>query len=267
MHLPDTLHYKHWSVEQPPKGVVLLVHGLGEHCGRYTKLANYLNENNYALCAIDLPGHGKSAGLRGHINRFSDYTEAVMSLRKQITEWYPDRPVFLLGHSMGGLISTRLLIDQQQRFSGALLSGAAIQSPQVPPAFQLAIVRFISWLLPKVGILTLDASGISRTPAVVEQYMNDPLVNKGKLSARLITEMFSTMDNCKARAAEIKLPIKIMHGSADVMTAPTGSEYLYQHISSKDKSLTIYDGLFHEIFNEPEAPNIYAEIVDWLNRH
>lgn len=257
-------YYRHWAVSGETRAVILLVHGLGEHCARYQAVAESFNGAGYAVCSMDLPGHGKSVGRPGFVHRFSDFEHAVHDLYEKIAEWYPDLPVFLLGHSMGGLIATKVLIDHQDRFSGALLSGAAIQSPQQPPAFQIGIIKIISALLPKLGVLSLDASGISRDPKVVEDYMNDPLVAKGRLSARLLAEMFKTMETCKAEAKRIALPIRIMHGGSDDMTSPSGSEFLYQTVASKDKELKIYDGLMHEIFNEPEGDEITAEMIDWL---
>ena len=265
------IFYRHWPVAENiaggTKAVVLLVHGLGEHCGRYLALASTLNQAGYAVGALDLPGHGRSEGARGHIGQFAEYQEAVLSLYAKIEQWHPDRPVFILGHSMGGLLTTGLLLEHQALFKGALLSGAALQSPLQPPAWQMFIMRVISTIAPKFGALALDAEGISRDSAVVENYVNDPLVHHGKVSARLLVELFKCMDESVAGAARIKLPIRIMHGREDVMAAAAGSELLHQRISSPDKELKIYDGLFHEIFNEPEGPAIFTEMVEWLNRH
>ena len=262
----DKYYYLHWPCAEDAKAVILLVHGLGEHCERYAGLAEYLNQHQYALCSMDLPGHGQSSGRRGHIQQFSDFGDAVQSLYDKITSLYPEKPVFLLGHSMGGLIATHFLLDKQSLFKGALLSGAAIQSPQQPPAFQVAIMRAISKIWPTLGVMTLDASQVSRDPLVVDDYMCDPLVNKGRLSARLLTEIFDAMATCREHAAKIALPIRIMHGGADVMTSPEGSESLHQAISSSDKQLKIYPELFHEIFNEPEKLSIYGEMVQWLDQ-
>ncbi|WP_189402526.1 alpha/beta hydrolase [Arenicella chitinivorans] len=265
--LDGDYYYRSWPVHGNVKAVVVLVHGLGEHCQRYDALANYLGNQGYAVCGMDLPSHGNSSGTPGHINRFSQFSDAVLSLYARTRAIYPDLPVFLLGHSMGGLISANLLLDHQDKFRGALLSSAAIQSPQEPPAWQVSIIKAIAAILPKTPVLALDASGISRDPAVVEAYMCDPLVSKSKLSARFLLGLRQTMDRVLAEASQITLPILIMHGGADVMTAPEGSEKLFSCVASQDKQLKIYPGLYHEIFNEPEAESVYADVLAWLDAH
>lgn len=261
------IHYRRWASNDDVRGIVLIVHGLGEHCERYDAIANAFNHAGYGVCSLDLPGHGLSDGRRGHINSFNDYTSAVLALYEKIKTWYPNQSIYLFGHSMGGLIAAQLLLNHQEKFAGAMLSGAALQSPQQPPAFQVAIIKIISVLFPRLGMLVLDASGISRDPAVVEKYLNDPLINKGKLSARLLVQMFATMDECIENARTINLPILIMHGSKDPMTDPTGSQALFNNIASRDKELKIYDGVMHEILNEPEGPEITHEMIDWMERH
>lgn len=263
------LYYRQWPLAEgvETKAVVQLMHGLGEHCERYSALAAALNAAGYAVCSMDLPGHGQSIGDRGHIGSFDEYQQAALGLHAKIRNWFPEQRVFLIGHSMGGLISTRLLLQHQQLYSGALLSGAAIQSPQTPPGWQIVLMKLISAVAPRAGMMNLDASGISRDPKVVETYMNDPLVNKGKLSARLLVGMVAAMAECRDQASKIKLPIRIMHGSEDVLAAASGSELLFKEISSSDKELKIYQGLFHEIFNEPEGPEIFSEVIAWLDNH
>lgn len=262
----DGFYYRHWSPNDKPKACVMLIHGLGEHCQRYNALGSYLNEAGFAISSMDLPGHGQSEGKRGHVDSFDVFQQAALGLYQNVQTTYPDCPVFLLGHSMGGLISTRLLLDHQANFQGALLSGAAIQSPQQPPAWQVLIIKTIAKLFPTAAMLQLDASAVSRDPKVVEKYMADPLVGKDKLSAKFLLEMTNSMDQCKARASDISLPILIMHGSADVITSPEGSQLLHDSVSSSDKELRFYDGLYHEIFNEPEAQDIYAEVSDWITQ-
>jgi len=260
----DGLYYRNWSVPGNPKGAVMLIHGLGEHCQRYEALAEFLTNAGYALCSMDLPCHGRSEGPRGHVDSFDEFQNAALSLYQYTVENHSDAPVFLLGHSMGGLIATRFLLDHQNKFQGALLSGAAIQSPQEPPAWQVVIINTIAKLVPKLAVLQLDASKVSRDPTVVEEYMADTLVSKDKLSARFLVELTNTMEECKSRAEHITLPILIMHGSEDVMTAPQGSHLLHDSVSSMDKKIRIYQGLYHEIFNEPEAQTVFNDVVEWL---
>ena len=261
------LYYQSWQTDNTPKANVLLVHGLGEHCHRYETLASYLNSAGYSLYSMDLPSHGNSYGTPGHIDSFEVFQDSVLKLYGRIMASQADIPMFILGHSMGGLIVTRFIQKHQEKFIGALLSGAAIESPQKPATWQINLITLIAKLFPKFGAMQLDASGISRDPAVVENYRNDPLVHKGKLSAKFLVEMNNTMEQAKLEANKITLPILIMHGGSDPMTAPSGSQFLYDNVNSGDKTLNIYDDLMHEIFNEPEAPSIYKEMVNWLDAH
>ncbi|MBX2847122.1 MAG: lysophospholipase [Acidiferrobacterales bacterium] len=266
--MPSKQQYyqRSWEINEP-KAVVLLVHGLAEHTSRYENLGTHLNSHNYSLLAVDLPGHGRSSGTPGHINSFSEYHDAIRHLIKLAKQKHPEKELFLLGHSMGGLISAQFLLDHQNKFKGAMLSGPAIETPQEPPNWQVSVITLLSKIVPKLGVLKLDAKGISQDPAVVEQYMKDQLVYKGKLSARFLVEMANAMEDCISRANKIALPILIMHGGGDQITSPNGSQTLYKLVSSKDKTIKIYEGLFHEIFNEPDYEKIYSEVVNWLDAH
>jgi alpha-beta hydrolase superfamily lysophospholipase len=226
----DGLYYRHWPAADT-KAVVILIHGLSEHCQRYEHLAASLNQSGYALSSMDLPGHGRSDGIRGHIDSFEVFQKAALALYSRTQSSHPNTPIFLLGHSMGGLIAAQLLLNHQHKFQGAMLSGAAIQSPQEPPAWQVAIIKFVAKFFPKAKMLALDASAVSRDPAVVEKYMADPMVSKEKLSAQFLVSMTEAMEQCKNHATSITLPLKIMHGSADVMTAPSGSQFLHDSVS------------------------------------
>lgn len=260
------IYYRQWETDREPHAAILLVHGLGEHCQRYDAIAAHLNQANYSVFSMDLPNHGRSQGPKGHIDSFDQFLNAVKTTLQHIQATHSGLPIFLLGHSMGGLIASRFLLDEQNHFAGAILSGPAIESPAPPPAWQVGLMTLISKLFPKLGMLTLDGSLVSRDPAVVKAYMDDPLVNDNKLSAKLIVELFRTMDEVKQGAAKISLPLLIMHGEADGLTAPSGSQWLHDNIASNDKTLKLYPELFHEIFNEPEAPSIYTEVVTWLDQ-
>ncbi len=258
--------YRQWHPAGETRAVLQVVHGLAEHSGRYAELAVQVNQAGYAVCALDLPGHGKSGGTRGHIPRFKDYLDAVLELRRQVGEWYPRLPVFLLGHSMGGLVSAVTALEHQQLFAGLILSGAAIQNPEQPPALQVMVVRLLAKLLPRLGVMQLSADAVSRDPAVVRAYTEDPLNHMGKISARQVAELFAAMQRLQAQASQLTLPLLILHGGADALTAVAGSRLLYDMAQSPDKTLTVYDGLFHEIFNEPEGREIVADVVAWMRQ-
>jgi alpha-beta hydrolase superfamily lysophospholipase len=165
---------------------------------------------------------------------------------------------------MGGLIAATYLLDNQDAFKACVLSGPALKTDQAPPALLLALNRLLSKLVPTLPMIQLDASGVSRDPAVVDAYVSDPLVFHGKLSARLIAELSATMDDTLSRAGEIRIPLILLHGEKDVLTAPSGSQEMFDNVSSDDKTLKIYPGLFHEIFNEPEKETVLLEMSTWL---
>lgn len=262
--LPDGVFYRHWPATAAPRGVILLAHGLGEHSGRYQTFADILCARGYAVVAPDHIGHSQSPGHRAHIGTFSEYLHPLLQLRARIAEWYPELPCFLLGHSLGGLIAARLLLDAQGQFAGAALSGPALAVEQPPPRLLLWINRLLARLWPTLGMLKLDASQVSRDPRVVADYEADPLVHHGKVSAGLVAELFATMQQVNARSGEITLPLLVMHGEADVMTAPVGSEAFCAGVGSQDVTLQVYPGLYHEIFNEPERLQVLEHLAGWL---
>jgi alpha-beta hydrolase superfamily lysophospholipase len=263
-HLPNGIFYRHWRAQEPVKAVILLAHGLGEHCGRYQAFAEFFLARGISVVAPDHLGHGASPGDRTHLERFEDYLRPLDELREMINQWYPETPCFLIGHSMGGLIAARYLLDHQERFAGAALSGAALQAAEPPSGFAMFLARLFSRFLPKMGMLQLDATQISRDPQVVQNYLEDPLVHNGKATARLVVELFQNMEMVERDRGKITLPILVMHGEADAMTTSEGSEVFLRAVSSEDKSLKIYKGLYHEIFNEPERLEVMADLANWL---
>jgi alpha-beta hydrolase superfamily lysophospholipase len=257
------IFYRCWAPAEP-RAVLLLVHGLAEHSGRYGEFASFLADAGIATYALDHPGHGKSDGQRGHIGRFEEYIDALGQLLSIVRQAHPDLPMVLLGHSMGGLIAADFLLQHESEFVAAVLSGAAIQSPQRPPGIVIIINKVIAAILPGLGVFQMDASGISRDPQVVSDYENDPLVYRGKGTAGLVAAISSAMNRIIANAASIRLPMLIMHGSVDSLTAVDGSKLLHETISSEDKKIVIYDGLYHEILNEPEKEDVMTDILQWI---
>ena len=252
-----------WEPETAPKAILLLVHGAGEHSGRYAHVAEFFVGQGLAVSALDHRGHGHSDGKPGHIDVFDDYLVDLAVFHNEVERRFPGVPIFLLGHSLGGLIACNYLLQQQDRFVGCILSGALIKSDLQPGWVQMGVIRLLALLAPRLGVMQLDASGVSRDAEEVKKYVEDPLVLHGKASARMVRELFAGMATLQADAAGITLPMLMLHGDADVLTSPDGSRYLHQHISSTDKTLTMYPGLFHEILNEPERQDVLDQILSW----
>jgi alpha-beta hydrolase superfamily lysophospholipase len=255
-----------WQPEEAARALVLVVHGAGEHSGRYTDLAQRFTARGYAVAALDHPNHGQSEGHYGHVDRFDEFMETLGIFHRRVCADFPGLPVFLLGHSMGGLIGSLYLLQRQAEFRGCVLSGPAVKTDIEPGVFQMLLIRLLSAVAPTVGVLQLDANGVSRDRAVVDAYVNDPLVNHGKMSARKVAELFRAMKHIQRHASEITLPMLLLHGEADSMASAAGSRFLHEHISSTDKTLKIYPGLFHEIFNEPEREQVIADALKWCDR-
>jgi alpha-beta hydrolase superfamily lysophospholipase len=259
-----SIYYQSWLPEGEPKGVLLIVHGLAEHSGRYMNVVNHFVPLGYAVYGVDHVGHGKSSGTRVYVERFENYTDTLKTYFDMVRHWQPEKPVFLLGHSMGGLIGAVYLLDHQAELTGAVLSGPAVKvHGNVSPAL-IFVGRVISVLMPKMGVLGLEAEGVSRDPAVVQAYINDPLVCRGKVTARLSAELVKAIRRVAAEAANIRLPILILQGSADRLVDPKGARMLYDAVNSVDKTIKIYDGLYHEVYNEPEHDQVLGDVEAWL---
>jgi len=261
------LYRQSWLPDETVRAAILVVHGLGEHSSRYAYLARHCTDRGFAVHTLDHYGHGKSDGMPGFVERFSVYVDGLRGLLEDVRAVHDDVPLFLLGHSMGGLIAAAFLPEAQTEFRACALSGPLLQTDAEPPAIVLALVRLLSRLAPTLPLISLDATGVSRDPAVVNAYVNDPLVHHGKLSARLIVEMSHAMRDTMGSAPAVELPLLIMHGEDDVLTAPAGSREFFEHVSSADKTLNIYPGLYHEIFNEPERDQVLSDMTGWLEEH
>ena len=258
------IHTRCWCPPGDPLGVLLVSHGAAEHGGRYEGFAAHFTARGYVVAALDHFGHGRSDGGRCCLRSMDDHVHNLEVFRASLQGAFPDLPLALVGHSLGGLIACLYLLQRQDAVDTVVLSGPAIMTELTPPWYQLQLIRLLSFLAPDLGVIQLDANGVSRVAAEVERYLNDPLNFTGKLTARLVSEMFRTMAVVQARAAEIRLPLLLLHGGADSMTAAAGSEYLYRHAGSAQKALEIYPGAYHEIFNEPERDEVFARIERWL---
>jgi acylglycerol lipase len=261
------IYTQSWLPDGPLRAALLLVHGLGEHRGRYQNVVDHLVPLGYAVYGIDHLGHGQSEGQREYVDRFTDYTHTLKIYFDQIRGLHPaPLPIFILGHSLGGLISTVYLLDHQSELSGAILAAPAVKAPASGARLTLLILagRLLSALAPRVGVRGFDAPAICRDPAVVTAYNHDPLVFHGKMTARLASESLRAILRVRAEAPTIKLPLLILQGSADKLVDPTGTQELYDAVRSPDKTLKIYPGLYHEVFNEPEHDQVLDDVANWL---
>lgn len=262
-----SIYYQCWLPEGEPKAVLLVVHGLAEHSGRYVNVVNHFVPLGYAVYGVDHVGHGKSSGTRMYVERFEDFTDTLKIYFDMVRHWQPDKPIFLVGHSLGGLIGAAYLLDHQAELKGAVLSGPAVKVPDTISPTTIFVGKVFSALMPKLGLIGLEAEGVSRDPAVVQAYVSDPLVCHGKTTARLAAELLKAMRRVTAEATKITLPILILQGSADKLVDPKGAQMLYDTVSSADKTIKIYDGLYHEVYNEPEHDRVLGDVKAWLEAH
>ncbi len=248
--------------------MILVVHGLFEHSGRYTRFASHFVPQGYAVCTYDHRGHGKSAGLHGYVNRFEDFVDDLDVYFQQVKQRFPGRPVFLFAHSIGGTVSLAYVSGHAADFTGLLLSAAVARPGASVTRASIIIARVLSALVPRMGVAPIDDSTLSRDDQVVAAYNNDPLVYRGKIRARLGAELINFMERVlPEKIKNITLPVLIMHGSEDRLSNIQGSRMIYETVASPDKTLKIYRGFYHEILNEPERNQALHDIGVWLTVH
>ena len=261
------IYYQCWLPDGKPKAVLLVAHGLAEHSGRYKNLVDYFVPKGYAVYAVDHRGHGKSEGTRSYVDNFNDYLIDLQTFFDVVRKENKNAKIFLFGHSLGGTIATAYAVEHQEELAGLITSGALlVASPTVSPVL-LALAGVIAAVAPKMGVTVVDASGISRDKSVVDAYVNDPLVFRGKVPARMGTELVRIWKKLPEQMPSIKLPVLIMHGFADQLADPRGSKLLYERVGSKDKTLKLYDNCYHEICNEPEREQVFMDMQAWLAKH
>jgi len=258
------LYERRWLPDGTERAHIAIVHGYAEHSGRYAYTGAALARRGYAVHALDLRGHGRSDGTRAYVRSFDEYLLDVRAFLARVDERAGGRPVFLLGHSMGGAIVALLLAVGHPALRGALLSGAAISSEGTPRIVR-AIIALLGRIAPRLPLVKLKAADVSRDPAVVEQYDTDPLVYHGRVRAGLAAAMSRGIRRIERDAPSITLPLLIMHGTADALANPAGSIALHERAGTSDKTLKLYDGLAHEILNEPEKDRVIADIASWLD--
>lgn len=260
----NKLYYQGWLPDGEVRGVLLIVHGLGEHSGRYTNVVEHFVPCGYAIYGFDLVGHGKSEGRREYIERFDEFTDALSRYTRLVRDWQPGKPIFLLGHSMGGLIQAYYLLDHQADFKGAVISAPSVKVGESISQTTILLAKALSAIAPKAGLQALDANSISSDPAVVQAYINDPLVFHGKTPARMGGELLKAIERVTAEVEGIRLPFIVVQGGKDRLSDPRGAQMLYDRAGSSDKTLKLFPDLQHEVFNEPERRSVLRDVETWL---
>ncbi|MCY3414039.1 MAG: alpha/beta hydrolase [Candidatus Heimdallarchaeota archaeon] len=264
----NSIYYQNWQPENV-KAVVLITHGFGEHSGRYMNVVDTLIPEGYAVWALDHRGHGKSEGKRNFVNRFTDYLQDVQSFKQIVRKAHPDIPLHLLGHSMGSIIANNYmaLYADQDDFTTLILSGTGAAPGPGINGVTIILSKIFSVLLPGISIASgLDPNFISHDQAVIDAYINDPLVLFDKITPRLGAEMMKYLMRMNESASSNPLPTFLQIGSEDESFDPNSWQGLIDSFPNKDKKLAVYEGYRHEVYNEVEKQAL-IDLKDWLNAH
>lgn len=268
LHSPDGLQlfFQRWDPPGEPRAVVCLVHGLGEHSGRYAHLARRLTQAGYSLVAFDLRGHGKSGGPRGHTPSFDALMDDTALMLQEAGRLYPGKPLFLYGHSLGGLLVLNYVLRRKPTLAGVIATGAGLHTSLEEQTVRVSFAKSMGKVLPAVTLATgLNPQDLSRDPQVVANYQKDPLVHD-RATLAMAKCNFEAMPYALSHASEFQPPLLLMHGAADRLTYPSGSQEFAAQVRG-DCTLKLWEGLYHEIHNEPEQEQVFAYLLEWLNAH
>jgi len=252
-----------WRAEEP-KAALALVHGIAEHSSRYRYAAEFLARRGYTVYTFDLRGHGRSPGKRILFQHMDEHRDDVAKFLEWAREEAEDVPLFLFGHSMGGLIVTYYVLTKQPDLKGVILSAPAIQLDKISPLL-LAAAQLLAKVTPALPMRQLEFAAISRDPVVLAENKNDPLIYHGGIPVSTGLAMARAVAFVQKELSAFDLPLLLIHGTADRMVTPEGSKQLFAEAATADKELKLYDGLYHELLNEPEKEEILADIVAWLD--
>ena len=258
------LYRRSWQPESEPRAAIMLVHGVGEHSGRYMNVVGPLVEAGYAVYSYDQRGHGVSPGPRVHIDRWTEYRGDLSTYVRIVAEQVPDVPIVLYGHSMGSLVVLDYLLQRPSGIAGAIISGVALEPVGVANRATIAMARVLTHVLPRLSVdLGIDPSALTRDPGSQAARAADPLVTS-RATVRWGTESLDTVVRIKQGMAGIDLPLLVIHGGADQLNRPEGAKALFAAVASADKTLRIYPGVYHEPHNDLGHEQVASDIKDWM---
>ena len=254
-----------WHPEGQPRAVVILVHGFNSHSGQYLWVADQLMVDGLAVYALDLRGRGRSEGERYYVQQMEDYTDDVATLVSMAKSQEPGLPVFVLGHSAGGVVSCIYTLEHQSEIDGLICESFAYELPV--PDLVLSFLKGLSYITPHTHVFSLKNEDFSRDPSVVEAMNNDILIKGESQPAQTGKVLINAAHRLTEEFPQITLPVLILHGTADKATKPSGSQHFYDAAGSTDKTLKLYEGHYHDMLNDVGKETVMADITGWIGAH
>lgn len=270
LNAPDgaKLHYYAWLPETAPKAVLLIVHGYGEHAGRYAHVAEQLVEDGFAVYGIDHRGHGKSDGERVFFNSMEQPVEDLRHFHSQLKKKHEGLAFYMFGHSMGSIISLMYALHYQDDLKALVISGTATNAEETSNPVMVSVGQLVATVSPKTRLLpSLPASVLSTDEEMVKRYDADPLNDRGSMRIGIASQMIQSGRMIRANAKKLTLPLLILHGEEDQLTPISGSRAIHASASSPDKTLITYPTMRHEVVNERDRQRVIGDIRTWLSKH
>jgi len=257
------IFFRSWHPEGKPRAVLVIVHGFNSHSGQYLWAADRFAASGYAVYALDQRGRGKSEGDRFYVEKVEDYVDDVATFVALAKSREPRLPVFVLGHSAGGVISCVYTLDHQKEIDGLICESFALKVPA--PELLLKTVKWLAGRFPRLPVLKLPNTGFSRDAKVVESMNKDPLIAKEIQPAITVAAMLRANERLESEFPRIRLPVLILHGAADTVTLPIGSKMFQEYAGSDDKTLKIYPDHVHDLLNDIGKEKVIADIMGWMS--
>lgn len=259
------IFFRSWSPVSPARGIVVIVPGFNAHSGYYQWTAEQLTAEALIVHAIDLRGRGRSDGERFYVSDFADYVADVSALIALAKLRSPSLPVFLLGHSAGGVVAALYALDNQHELCGLICESFAFELPA--PGFALAAIAGLSHLAPHAHVLRLKNEDFSRNAGIVQAMNADPLIAHESQPTRTLAALVHADVRLRDGFAQITLPLLILHGTHDKAAKPSGSQHFYEAAGASDKTLKHYEGGFHDLLNDDDRDLVIADISGWIDEH
>ena len=261
------LYYQCWvPANRRARAVLINLHGLGDHSGLYPTLATHSPSRGIALYAYDMRGNGRSPGQRAYLRSWQEYLDDLGAFLQRVRQWEPNLPVFVLGNSLGGLVVLEYALNHPVELSGVIAAAPPLGRVGVPRVL-MALGRVMSRLWPRFSLqVGMDLSGLARDPKVVEMLVSDPLFHR-RGTARLSTEVTAAIARVQTRAADLQVPLLLLHGSADRMVPPDGTRIFFSRVTHPDRTFREYEGAYHALFADLNHDEVLQDVEHWIVAH